>query len=106
MAWIELFDSSLWLLTGVCLHCFTRSEYCRNVKLKYCLEAEGAWAEGFRAKLGKAANEGGFTGSLTLVQSSDMSTAFCSPSAVFIGYYFSVYEQLFQLSSLITSIYL
>ena len=66
------------------LHCFTRSEYCRNVKLKYCLEAEGAWAEGFRAKLGKGANEGGFTGTLTPLQSSDVSTAFCSLAAVFI----------------------
>lgn len=44
-----------------------RSEYCRNVKLKYCLEADTDWAKEFREKVKKPASEGGFTGAVIYV---------------------------------------
>ena len=39
-----------------------RSEYCRNVKLKYCLESTADWAQEFRERLAKPYNKGGFSG--------------------------------------------
>ena len=39
-----------------------RSEYCRNVKLKYCLESDSPWAQDFREKLSKDYQHGGFKG--------------------------------------------
>ena len=47
-----------------CVLCVSRSEYCRNVKLKYCLVSDAPWAKAFREKLAKQPSEGGFTGSL------------------------------------------
>ena len=41
---------------------YSRSEYCRNVKLKFCLEANTPWAEEYRERLGKKVVDGGFTG--------------------------------------------
>ena len=43
-----------------------RSEYCRNVKLKFCLEADALWSREFRERLQKPANEGGFSGTVTV----------------------------------------
>lgn len=39
-----------------------RSEYCRNVKLKYCLQSDAFWAQEFRENLKKSPSDGGFTG--------------------------------------------
>jgi len=44
-----------------------RSEYCRNVKLKFCLEADALWSREFRERLQKPANEGGFSGTMATV---------------------------------------
>jgi len=46
------------------MSCASRSEYCRNVKLKYCLMSDAPWAKAFREKLAKQPSEGGFTGKL------------------------------------------
>ncbi|CAI9716408.1 Hypothetical predicted protein [Octopus vulgaris] len=37
-----------------------RSEYCRIVKLKYCLESDADWAKEFRRRLGTDSSKGGF----------------------------------------------
>lgn len=37
-----------------------RSEYCRIVKLKYCLESDADWAKDFRRRLGTDSSKGGF----------------------------------------------
>ncbi|KAL5018014.1 hypothetical protein ScPMuIL_003736 [Solemya velum] len=37
-----------------------RSEYCRIVKLKYCLESDADWAKDFRHRLSTKSNDGGF----------------------------------------------
>jgi len=47
----------------------SRSEYCRNVKLKYCLMSDAPWAKAFREKLAKQPSEGGFTGKHKLLPS-------------------------------------
>ena len=50
------------------LFIFFRSEYCRIVKLKYCLESDADWAKEFRRRLGTDSSKGGFRSkSLTIL---------------------------------------
>jgi len=49
----------------------SRSEYCRNVKLKYCLVSDAPWAKAFREKLAKQPSEGGFTGKPSMLITSN-----------------------------------